>query len=85
MQYLLTHDELNALQRAAEAKAQANKAALQRVCTLAAKHTPVPRPWEGPDVMKPWGCILDKESHPGYCDDCPVSDICPHDDKEWSK
>lgn len=28
---------------------------------------------------------LYRPSHSGYCDDCPVRDICPFDRKQWSK
>lgn len=85
MQYLLTETELLNLRRAADEKVRANKTALQRACTLAAKHTPVTRPWSPEAPPKPWGCILEKDNHPGYCDECPVQDVCPHEGKEYSQ
>jgi hypothetical protein len=29
-------------------------------------------------------CIRDMKDE-GYCDDCPVRDVCTHPHKEWSK
>lgn len=85
MQYLLTQEEFSALQNSACAQAQADRAALQHVCTLAARYVPIVRDWGDDRTPRPWGCILDRESSPGYCDACPVSNICPHDAKEWSQ
>lgn len=85
MQYLLTQAELDALNASGQKRAAASKVALQRACTLAAKHTPIVVDWHPDKTPRPWGCILDKDSNPGYCDECPVREACPNDDKEWSK
>lgn len=61
------------------------KSKLQKFCTLAAKYIPITE-WPGTkEDPKPWGCILDKESDMGYCDNCPVRKICPNESKHWSK
>ena len=55
---------------------------LQKLCSLAAKYVPVDPDWfEEPG---PWGCILDSGSD-WYCDECPAKDVCPYEQKEWSK
>jgi len=84
MQYILTEAEYAELKREQSAKAMAATAQLQEICTLAARHIPVPRDWSSDKTPRPWGCILTTPS-PGYCDDCPVSKICPCPRKVWSK
>lgn len=84
MQYILSEDEYRELKREQAASLRANQQKLQAICTLAAQHIPVARDWSHDKTPKPWGCIL-APSSPGYCDDCPVSEICPNTDKEWSK
>lgn len=86
MQYILTEEEFNRLQ------AQAKKAdrfgitdnQLQKLCSEIANTMPVVWGWGGDDP-KPWGCILNDDGDEWYCDQCPVSKICPHPHKEWSK
>lgn len=85
MQFLLTEAEYNELKAQKREQVSASKAELQRLCTLAANHIPVPRDWSQDKTPKPWGCILDSATNLGYCDDCPVDAICPHTGKEWSK
>ena len=86
MQYLLTEEEYDELCKSGVDYEASVRYALQKACTLAAKHTPVVLSWaEAGAPAKPWGCILDPESNPTYCDACPVQDLCPHDGKEWSK
>lgn len=84
MQYMLTEEEYTELKREHSAKAKAASDRLQEICVLAAQHIPVPHEWSSDKTPRPWGCILAKPS-PGYCDDCPVSEICPNPRKEWSK
>ena len=85
MMYVLTEAEFDDLNAAKRRRDEAAETALQRVCTLAAKHTPIVVQWRRSGAPHPWGCILDAESNPGYCDECPVRDVCPHDGKEWSQ
>lgn len=88
MQYILTQQEYDELRGEQRAKLLSNKAELQKLCTAAANHVPVPRPWAmGDKTPAPWGCILDPNSpnHDGYCDDCPAQGLCPHDGKEYSQ
>lgn len=85
MQILLTQEEYAALQEQKQLREIVQAGKLQEICTLAAKHIPVPHDWSDDKTPRPWGCILDKETNPGYCDDCPVDEICPFPSKEWSK
>ena len=86
MQILLTEAEYNELKAQKREQIAASKAELQRLCTLAAQHIPVPLDFSEVTTPRPWGCILGpREQDPGYCDDCPVDSICPHTDKEWSQ
>lgn len=86
MQYLLTQQEFETLQRDARMLAHKNDAALQAFCTLAAQHIPIVVEWSHDKTPRPWGCILGpREQDPGYCDRCPAREVCPHDGKEWSK
>jgi hypothetical protein len=85
MMYVLTSEEYSALFERKAALDGKDRAELQALCTKIALTMPVPRDWDPGRGPSPWGCILVKEHHPGYCDDCPVSEICPHPHKEWSK
>lgn len=85
MQYLLTESEHQALIDAGDrAKAEIKKT-LQELCTLVADHMPVKPDWNN-DPPTPVGCVLTEgRNHAGYCDDCPVKDVCPRDWKRWSQ
>ena len=86
MQYLLTQQEYEALHREKKLRTDGEKAKLQALCTLAAKHIPAFTPaWPADAKPTPWGCILDPGSRMEYCDDCPARDVCPNEHKEWSK
>lgn len=86
MQYILTEQEYNALRGEQRQKLEAKQAELQAFCTQAAMHIPVVPEWSQDKTPKPWGCILGpREQNPGYCDDCPAQEICPHKFKEWSQ
>jgi hypothetical protein len=86
MQYILTSDEYTALRDAPDIARDQEKEKIQKLCTLVASFKPVPRPWSGKDAKpEPWGCILNEANDPGYCDDCPVSGLCPNPRKRWSK
>jgi hypothetical protein len=86
MQYVLTQQEFETLQRDARMLAHKNEAELQALCTLAAQHIPIVMAWSKNKTPRPWGCILGPdEQDPGYCDDCPAQKVCPHQGKKWSK
>jgi hypothetical protein len=83
MQYILSEEEYEALQSKQTEQLQLNNKKLQALCTKIANEMPVKWGWGGPDP-KPWGCKLTDEDE-WHCDKCPVSEICPSDDKDWSK
>lgn len=84
MQYLLDQNEMSMLQkRAMHGDRSPSTEDLQKLCSLAADHAPCDRDWDQND-KSPWGCILTK-GDTGYCDDCPVINLCPHPNKQWSK
>ena len=86
MQYILTESEYMDLKRDYNEKLRASNDNLQRICTLAAQHIPVPCDWGVDKTPRPWGCVLGEPAQdPGCCDDCPVMEICPNPHKEWSK
>lgn len=85
MQYILTESEYAELKLERDARERSMEVRLQEICTLAAQHIPVPCDWSQDKQPRPWGCILAKPRSSGYCDDCPVSDVCPNPRKEWSK
>ena len=87
MQYLLTQEEMSALRAAPGEVERRLKADLLDLCIDVAKYKPVVRDWEDEgEPLRPWGCILlEGEDNSGYCDECPVSGVCPHTNKAWSK
>lgn len=85
MQYVLTEDEYNALlEKSKQQRRMPSKEDLQKFCTMVAETLPVASGWYKGKV---WGCVLSEhnKSPCGYCDDCPAKDVCPYDNKEWSK
>ena len=86
MEYILTETEFNELKERQQAELKIETEKLQAICTLAAEHIPVDRYWDK-DNKSPWGCILNDESgmYGGYCDECPMDEICPCEHKAWSK
>lgn len=86
MQYLLTQQEYELLTRAKRLRTDGEKAELQALCTLAARHIPAITPSYPADAKpRPWGCILVREDRIEYCDECPAREVCPNEHKEWSK
>jgi hypothetical protein len=83
MQFLLTEEEHRDLVVRAKIRSDDEHKRLQRVCTMAAEHTPVTRDWEPNEPPRPWGCILTNSAD--YCDHCPVRQDCPYTRKELSK
>lgn len=85
MQYLLTKEEYDALVSRKTQALQLEKSKLQKLCTKICNEMPVM--WEGWGYkdLKPWTCMLDAEEHDWYCDNCPVTAICPYPAQEYSK
>lgn len=82
MQYLLTQEEMDAQRKAADTlRRLPTVEKLQEVCALIADTMVLTTGWAKGRV---WGCIL-TTAREHYCDDCPVKDICPNQDKHWSK
>lgn len=77
MQYLLTKEEFEKLERVEVGQIVVNKNELQKLCELAANHVPVDRDWDIND-KSPWGCTG------GYCDECPSQNLCTKP-KDYSK
>ena len=86
MMYVLTHEELKALQAKGDREPRLGREEFQKLCTLIADTMPVVRSWSGgqSDAPIPWGCILSVRSS-WCCDQCPVRDICEYPGKRWSK
>jgi len=91
MQYILTEEEYRALrEKATRASKFPSDKALQELCTKIADTMPIKRRWDPKGEPTPWVCKLSKnedmrDANMGYCDQCPVQDICPHPYKSWSK
>lgn len=95
MQYLLSEEEYQSLRKQAAAGAKAegkvvinlSTKKLQALCTKIANEMPVKWGWGQTPDPKPWGCMLTAadDGMEWYCDTCPVKDICPNPNKDWSK
>jgi hypothetical protein len=83
VQRLLTEEEYQELLSHKREDTKAYLAKLQSLCTLAAIHVPVEVSWR--NAVEPWGCILDVDSNPTYCDHCPARPVCPNENKRLSK
>lgn len=89
MQYILTEIEYQDLQTMAKRGRDGligmpSKSKLLEECTRLADTLETWRGWDGKSEPTAWGCIRSTE-YEHYCDECPVSRICPHKHKEWSK
>ena len=86
MQYILTEEEYRKLldtSRLAKAKVVA---VVQDLCTRVANNEPVIFNHEdGTTHETTWGCMLTTEGADFYCDHCPVREVCPSEDKVFSK
>ncbi len=80
MQYILSEEEYRDLVQKKNLHIKMQKQTLQNLCIEICDNMPV-KTWA--DEKSPWGCILTKNSE--YCDKCPVEEICPYEDKEYSK
>jgi endonuclease III len=85
MQYILTEKEYNELLDYKDNIIRKKDEALLEACRNVANLLPINVYWEEEEEkLVPWGCIKDKD-YQWYCDECPVRDICPEKNKEWSK
>jgi hypothetical protein len=86
MQYILSQEEFDNFQAKKQEITKTAQKKLQDLCTKIADTMPIKRGWPGdpPEYFEPWGCILTKK-YEWYCDSCPVTEICPHPYKHWSK
>ncbi len=82
MQYILSEEEYEKLVSWKTEKSREETEKLQAVCTRIADEFPI-KFWDMTEA-KPWRCILTVKQE-WYCDECPVSEICPHPNKEFSK
>lgn len=80
MMYILTEEEFEALQEKKRKISEDAQKILQHLCSRVDDIEVLTSGWAAGD---PWGCIITKNNE--YCDECPVQDICPYEDKEWSK
>lgn len=86
MQYILTEEEYQKLLHERAEKKLAKTKQMQALCTKIANEMPVIRPWQKRnEPATPWGCMLDEPGNIGYCDECPVKEICPYDGKVFSQ
>lgn len=88
MQYILTEGEYLELSEASSLVSKSKDVQIQELCTRVANSEPV-NFW-GNEEAEIWGCILndsddDNLTSAGYCDECPVQDLCPNEHKKWSK
>lgn len=89
MQYILSEEEYTALKATQSTQLKLGQKKLQTLCSKICDTMPVNWGWGAPDP-KPWTCILTQPKdndymQEWYCDNCPVTEICPHPCKEWSK
>lgn len=99
MQYILSEEEYRDLVQKKNLHINMQKQKLLDLCIYICNTMPVVKcnnttiPWECEltkhseydcNKLVPWGCILTKNCQ-WYCDKCPVEEICPHEDKEYSK
>ena len=81
MKYILSQEEYDELISANKKHSETLRDTLQDLCTRVANSEPVKEGWYAGRV---WGCILTRKDE-WYCDDCPVTEVCPYRYKEWSK
>jgi len=91
MQYILSKEEYDALVNGKLERAKMADKKLQKLCTKICNEMPVKWGWDiNNDEPKPWTCKLNPPKDPEYyeewyCDQCPVVDICPCTEKEFSQ
>ena len=87
MQYLLSHEEMNAFLKDQELLRKApNPDILKNVCLHVATTmiTTIDVNGYGANATEPHGCIHSKTVRAWYCDKCPIESICPME-KDFSK
>jgi len=99
MQIILTEEEHSELLMKVADGELGDKITIQDLCRQVATYKPI-KGWHAEDAVDgkaPWGCILNEFDYVimnsdddeifsmGYCDDCPVQDLCPYEYKKWSK
>lgn len=90
MQYILSQEEYDELKAKKNLDFKMKTKELQKLCTKICDTMPVNWGWgnhDGRTDPKPWGCILSVKDndYEWYCDTCPVTEICPYPNKNWSK
>jgi len=76
MQYILTEKEYESLKQEIRFRGESVGKVLLMACSVAAEG--IPRNEYG------WkGCVWKKTTE--YCDNCPVIEFCPYENKNWSK
>jgi len=93
MLYVLTAEEVEAIENKAKVKNDEARCALQKLCIDAANWIPVTVDYDGNKIEnpKPWRCSLTVSSATSisgsarYCDSCPARDVCPYEYKNFSK
>ena len=81
MMYVLSQEEFDELQLKKKQITDDAQKILQDLCTRVADSEILTA---GNNRGQPWGCIKSLH-HEWYCDGCPVQDVCPNPDKEWSQ
>jgi hypothetical protein len=85
MQYILTEQEYKELKNLpAKIRAAENKE-LMKFCRMVSNTLPVTH---GRLKGQVWGCILDEDPNgkgDWDCDNCPSVEVCPYDNKSFSK
>ena len=90
MQYLLSEHEYRELVEAKKREAKAIQYTFQHLCSRVANSELVKvNHWDKEipkEKQKPWGCKIDDSGRKAaYCDLCPVLEICPFENKTFSK
>jgi len=88
MQFLLSEKEYKELLESKDRAAKQSTDVLQDLCTKVADPMPVRWTWgDGKLNPKPWGCTITAIENEAEwcCDECPVQNVCPNENKEWSK
>ena len=83
MKYILTEEEYNSIinKNKQQKKCNQDKEKLQEFCTFVANNMPVV--WNDEMTPATWGCI--RVVKIGYCDHCPSVEVCPYENKQFSK
>lgn len=86
MQYIMEKEEYDQMIADHEKALSGLVGVIQNLCIEVATNKKI-KYWGNKDP-RVWGCILIDEDHPEsmeYCDECPVQNVCPNPQKQWSK